>query len=135
MPTFNNGSVAKVLLGAVDQSASFQEVSFEREIDTAETSALGTTAKTYVPGLSDGTLELKGMFDRTDSTGIDALINDWITAGSVAFDYRPAGTASGYPKYTGTAIVTEYTIETTVDDMAAIELELQITGAVTRASQ
>lgn len=131
MPTFNHGSVAILLLNAVDYSEYLSEAGLEREIDSAETSALGTTAKTYVPGLTDGSFSLSGMYEPTLDTALDGFHGD----ASIPFEYRPAGTGSGKPKYTGNCILTSYSISTSVDDMASIEAEFQVTGAITRAAQ
>lgn len=128
---FNHGSVATMSLDGTDVSEYLSEAGLEREIDSAETSALGTTAKTYVPGLTDASFSLSGMFDPT----IDAALDGWHGVASVPFIYHPAGDGNGLVEYTGNAILTSYGISTSVDDMASIEAEFQVTGPVTRGVQ
>jgi hypothetical protein len=131
MPTFNHGSVAKLLLATVDYSNVLSEAGLSQDIDTAETSALGTTAKTYVPGLTDGSFKLSGMLDTT----ADAALAGFKGNAAVAFDYRPQGTGTGLIKYTGNCIMTSYNISASVGDMASIDADFQVTGAITRAIQ
>lgn len=142
MPSFSHGSVAKLYLkagsaptatsGSADDVSSYlSEAGLEREVDSAETSALGTTDKTYVPGLKDATFSLSGMYDPTADEKIDGFMGH----SAVYFEYHPTGTLSTRPKYTGVCILTSYSTETSVDDMASIEAEFQVTGAVTRGTQ
>lgn len=141
---FSHGSVAKLYLnptaaatptpaGADDVSQFLSEAGLEREIDSAETSALGTTAKTYVPGLTDASFSLSGMYD----PDIDEILDAMHGNAAVYFEYHPQGTdtVNGKVKYTGTAILTSYSVSTSVDDMASIEAEFQVTGPVTRGVQ
>lgn len=126
--SFNHGSVAKIRLNSVDYSAYLNEGSITFDEDTAETSALGTTAKTYVVGLTDGKFSLQGMFDPT----VDAALYGFKGNNAVPFDYRPAGDSTGNVKYTGNCIMTSYEVSASVSNMAAIKANFQITGAVTR---
>lgn len=129
---FSHGSVATMSLGGTDVSQYLSEAGLSEEVDTAETSALGTTKKTYVPGLEDASFSLSGMYDPT----VDALLNGFKGNASVSFVYRPAGAGSGtLPEYTGNCIMSSYSISASVDDMASIEAEFQVTGGVTRAIQ
>jgi hypothetical protein len=70
MPTFRHGksTVFKVDNAAgslTDISNTLTDVSFPQSVDTAETSAFGSSAKSYVVGLSDGTLSVSGNYDAT----------------------------------------------------------------------
>jgi hypothetical protein len=132
---FSHGSVAVFKVqdaGGVlrDISAFITGDGLERSIDTAETSTHGVSAKTYIPGLQDVTVPLEGNFDPTVDgylDGIRGLVRTW--------EYYPAGEPVGAakPKYSGSAILTNYKIEAPVDDVTTWSAELQVTGAVTRA--
>ena len=74
MPTFAHGKNVNVFLDEFDFSTYFNDVSASTSIDTAETSAFGTSAKTYVVGHRDGTVSLGGMFEGTASTGTDEFL-------------------------------------------------------------
>ena len=71
MPTFRHGKNTRVFIDAYDFSAYFNDASASTSIDTAETSAFGTSAKTYITGHTDGTISLSGMFEGTTLTGTD----------------------------------------------------------------
>lgn len=115
----------------VDLSAYFNDVSFSQDIDTAETSAFGTQAKTYVIGLQGATISLSGMHDPTaDAQIVAALGNET----ALDFDYSPEGNNSGDVLYSGSCFITSYEVSSPVGDMVATSLELQITGAVTRST-
>lgn len=131
---FNHGSVATLSLDGTDVSEYLHEVSLSRDIDTAETSALGTVAKTYVPGLTDATFTVSGMFDPTFVTLVDGFVASQVTS-PIAFEFHPAGDGSGKPKYTGNCLMTSMEVGDSVDDMASLDLEFQITGAVTLGTQ
>jgi hypothetical protein len=71
MPTFRHGKNTRVYIDAYDFSTYFNDASASTSVDTAETSAFGTDAKTYITGHTDGTISLAGMFEGTASTGTD----------------------------------------------------------------
>jgi predicted secreted protein len=141
MPTFRHGknTVFKIDNAAgtlVDISTSCDNVSFPRTIDTGDTSAFGTSAKTYVVGLSDSKISVSGKFDATTDAQIAAVIAaiDAGTLASATFEYGPEGSTTGRVKYTGECLVTSYEISASVSDMVPFSLELQVTGAVTRTT-
>lgn len=115
-----------------DLSSYLKSAGLARSADTAETSALGTTSKTYIPGLLDATISIEGQFDPTVDGYLSGLLG---FATPVDFEYYPAGTPVGAtkPKFTGTVILTSYEVTSGVDDVAMISGEFQVSGAVTRA--
>ncbi len=134
---FTHGS--KAIFKLTDAAATLRDIStyvtstgLSRLADMAEVSTLGTTAKQYVPGLTDATVPLEGPFDPT----VDGYLNGLLGfATAVAFEYYPAGEPVGAtkPKYTGNVYLTTYDLETGMDDAAQWTGELQLTGPVTRA--
>lgn len=135
---FSHGSLATLDIDPLggtawtDVSEYLNEASQEETVDTAETTTLGKTRKTYIPGLEDGTFSLSGLFDPV----ADALLYSLKRANpNPTFRYRPAGAGTGLPEYVGECILTSYSISTTVDEAATIEAELQTTDTVTRSSQ
>lgn len=111
-------------------SVYLEDINQDTKTDKAETSTLGNTAKTYIPGLEDGTFKCKGFFDPT----IDALWNS-VRRLIVTFRYRPAGAGAGKPEYTGTAFLTNYQIDASVKDVVQGKVEFQITGPFSRGVQ
>ena len=134
---FTHGSKAIFKLtdaGAVlrDISVYLTSTGLSRMADVAEVSTLGTTAKQYVVGLTDGTIPLEGPFDPTVDGYMSGLLG-FETA--VAYEFYPAGTPVGptKPKYSGVCYLGSYDIETGVDDAGTWSGELQLNGTVTRA--
>lgn len=136
MPTFRHGksTVFKVDNSGgtlTDISNSLTDVSFPQSVDTAETSAFGSSAKTYVVGLTDASISVSGMFDAT----VDAHLNGILAqAATVSFEYGPEGSTSGFVKYTGEAILTSYEKSGAIGDMVSFSAEFQVSGAVTRGT-
>jgi hypothetical protein len=128
--SFTHGSVAKITIDSVDFSQYLSEVSYADSMDSAETTALGNTAKTYVPGLDDGTFKIKGMFDPTADAALQGMKRR-----IVAFVYHPQGDGTGLVSFAGNCILTSYTVDTPVDDMASGDTEFQLTGPIVRTIQ
>lgn len=134
---FSHGSRAALFLadsGGVsrDISAYLNSTGITQTVDTAEVTTLGDTAKDYIPGLKDGTFPLEGKFDPTLDGYLSGIVGVNVTPR--AFIYYPAGTATGQPTYSGSAILTSYDIGTSVDDAATVSGELQVTGGATRGT-
>lgn len=129
---YTHGKNTAVLYGAANLSAYFNEATASRTVETAETTAFGNSAKTYIVGLQDGTLSLSGMFDgntaavdETLSTTIGADANDVI---SVA----PEGLSAGKVAFSAAVKQTSYEISSPVGDVVSASLEVQADGGVDR---
>jgi len=116
-----------------DLSAYLTEDSLERTADTAETTPFGKTSKTYIPGLKDATISLGGNYDATAVSGISVVL-EGILAVERNFELYPAGNVTGERKYTGAAILTQFSVSSPVDGKVAISGEFQVTGDVTAAA-
>lgn len=114
-----------------DISAYIRSASLPRSIDTAETTVLGLTAKTYIPGLHDATISIEGIWDPTVDGYLDGIAG---FATARTWEYHPQGTASGTIKYSGSCIETSYETSDPVDDVGTFTAEFQVTGVVTRAT-
>ena len=113
-----------------DISAFVNNVDFPETTETAETTAFGASAKSYIVGLTDSTISVSGMWDST----LDGYIAGGAEPASRSFVFGPAGSTAGNVKYTGEAIVTSYSISNPVGDVVTFSLDLQVTGAVTRTT-
>ena len=136
MPTFRHGksTVFKVDNNAgslTDISNTLTDVSFPQSVDTAETSAFGSSAKSYVVGLTDATLSVSGNFDATVDSHLAAIVGK---ADSVSFEYGPEGSTATFVKYTGEAFLTSYEKSGAIGDVVTYSAEFQITGAITRGA-
>jgi len=134
MPTFAHGKSTDFALDDTGGSSrnisdTLTDVSFPQTIDTAETTAFGSSNKSYIVGLKDTTISVSGIWDAT----VDGYISGTEPA-SRSFIYGPAGSTSGNVKYTGEAIMTNYSVSNPVGDVVTFSMDLQVTGAVTRTT-
>lgn len=113
-----------------DISAFINNVDFPETTETAETTAFGSTAKSYIVGLTDSTISVSGMWDST----LDGYIAGGAEPASRSFVFGPAGSTASNIKYTGECIVTSYSISNPVGDVVTFSLDLQVTGVVTRTT-
>jgi len=135
MPTFVHGKSTNFTLddtaGSVrDISNTVTSVDFPETLDTAETTAFGSSAKSYIVGLTDATISVSGIWDAT----VDGYIAGGAEPASRSFVFGPAGSTAGNVKYTGEAIVTSYSISNPVGDVVTYSLDLQVTGSITRTT-
>ena len=136
MPTFRHGKATVFKLdnssaSLTDISNTLTDVSFPAKVDTAEVTAFGASAKSYIVGLTDGTISISGTFDAT----VDALFGGVLgLATALNWNYGPEGSTTGYVKYTGLGYVTSYQKSGSVGDVVKYSAEIQITGAVTRTT-
>jgi hypothetical protein len=114
-----------------DISTYVNNVDFPETADVAETSTLGSSNKSYIVGLKDATLGVTGLWDATVDAIFGAVVGQTAT---LTFEYSPEGTASGKVKYTGECIVTNYGQTSPVGDVVAYSADMQVSGAVTRAT-
>lgn len=135
--TMGKDSVFKIANAAgttTDISAYVDSVDLPRSVDTAETSTFGSTAKTYIPGLADAKLTLKGKFDGSASAGDSVLAGIYGVSASKAFEFHPQGTTAGTVKYTGSVILTDYSVSSQVGSVVEFTASFQVTGAITRGT-
>ena len=136
MPTFRHGksTVFKVDNAGgslTDISNTLTDVSFPQTIETAETTSFGSSAKTYIVGLSDSSLSVSGNFDATVDAHLAGVLGQ---AATLSFEYGPEGSTAGQVKYTGEALMTSYEKSGAVGDVVTYSAEFQVTGAVTRGT-
>lgn len=137
MPTFRHGKSAVFKIGSAGAPATataisdaITDISFPRSIETGETTAFGSSAKSYIVGLTDATISISGSFDAT----YDAQLSGLVAIDGVAFEYGPTGSTTGMIKYTGNCVLTSYETNSAVGDVVQFSAEFQVSGAVTRAA-
>jgi len=114
-----------------DISSYVNNVDFPQTADVAETTTLGASNKSYIVGLKDATISLSGLWDATADAIFGAVVGQSAT---LSFEYSPEGTGAGAVNYTGEAIMTSYAKSSPVGDVVGYSADLQVTGAVTRAT-
>lgn len=126
MPTFRHGKNVKIFVDEFDFSAYFNDMSASSTVDTAETSAFGTDAKTYIPGHKDGTISLSGMFEGTASTGTDDYFNTVLgSATKQQVIVAPEGHGNGYRAIALQADNTSYEKSSPIGDVVQASVEFQ----------
>jgi hypothetical protein len=134
MPTFRHGRNTTFWIQAsggtlTNISDTLRDVSMPISLDTPETTAFGSTVKTYVVGIKDARFSISGMFDAT----VDALLQGIFGLETArTWEYGPEGSTTGRIKYSGSAYLTSYQVQGSVSDMVAASCEFQVTGPVTR---
>jgi hypothetical protein len=136
MPTFTHG---KATVFKVDNSGGsltdisdvLTDVSFPQTIETAETTSFGSSAKSYIVGLSDATISISGNFDTTVDAHLSGVLGQ---AATLSFEYGPEGSTTDDAKYTGECLMTSYEKSGAVGDVVTFSAEFQVTGAVTRGT-
>lgn len=134
---FSHGTKARVWIDGFPASCYINEFSVDGEVDTAETTTLCDTRKTYIPGLEDATVSSSGFYDTntlSPEDTLEALL--WglrRTVTSMTY-FVQGGEFVGDPAYYLNGILTSYNIGTTVEDAATVEMEFQTTGGLLRGS-
>lgn len=100
-------------------------VSFPLNVDTAETSAFGSSSKSYVVGLKDCQFTVEFGWDST----LDGYLFALLGAAAGTFNYKPDGTVV----YSGEAYLTAYNPASAVNDAVKGSATFQVTGNVSRA--
>lgn len=128
---FQHGKSSIVLFNQFNLSAYFNEYSMSSRADTAETTTFGKNSKTYIPGLTDGTLSLRGLFDGAAdaideelSGALGATSDPAVTVaieGSLAIGKRTASMRG--PE-------TSYEVSAPVSDVVSASAEFQATGGI-----
>ena len=131
MPTFAHGKNVNVFLNEFDFSTYFNDVSASTTVDTAETSAFGTSAKTYVVGHRDGTISLSGMFEGTASVGTDEFFATALgSATKNKIIVAPQGNSVAAGAIMLVADDTSYEVSSAIADIVQASAEFQSTDAV-----
>ena len=119
-----------------DISAYCRDVTFSSDLDTAEVSTFGDSAKEYLVGMYGATFSVSGVFDNTATTGPDAVLGGLISAhpASVTFKFGPEGSTACKIQYTGEAIMTSYEVSSSIGDANSFSANFTVTGAITRTT-
>ena len=101
--------------------------------DGLDSTTLGATGHTYHPSLQNGRFTIELVWDDTATTGPDAVLGPLRThTAAVTFKYGPKGSTGGFPRYTGSVLVTDYTITSRIGSLVLARAEFVVSGAVTR---
>ena len=116
--------------GSVTPVASIISFSVSQSGDTIETSAMGSTSRTYLPGLTNFTGSMSVYF-RDDDAAQSALFSA-PGAAAATVELFPSGRTTGV-KLSGEIIVTSHEITAANDGAVTAEISFQGSGALTKA--
>lgn len=127
---FIHGKNTAVFVNAHDLSAFFNDASPSVSVETAETTAFGSSDKTYIPGLSDATVSVSGMFDGS-ADAIDEVLSGLLGVedGAVA-TVAYGGATKGNRVSIAKVEATSYDVSAPVGDVVAASAELQADGGL-----
>ena len=125
----HTGSEGTVKVGS-DAIAEIRSFSIEETADTLEDTSMGDTARTYKSSLTNYTGSIDVLWDEEDTTGQGAL-----TIGAeVELNLYPEGDTSGDTYYSGNAIVTGRTVNSSYDGLVEMSISVQGNGALTETT-
>ena len=125
----HTGSEGTVKVGS-NAIAEIRSFSIDQQADTLDDTTMGDTARTFKSSLTTYTGTVDVLWDETDTTGQGAL-----TIGAeVTLNLYPEGDASGDVYYTGSAIVTGRTINSSYDGLVEMSISVQGNGALTQTT-
>lgn len=117
-------------------SSYVDSVDHGQTVETLEVSVLGTTAKAFIPGLTDGdTITISGPYDVTlysQLTGLKAAQ----AAGSstCTYTFGPGGSVASQAKISCETYVSSVGFSVGVGGRAEFSASLQVTGSVTNGT-
>lgn len=108
-------------------STALDDVTFTRDVDTAEVSAFTVLDKQYLVGLRDNSIKVAGNWTSTK----DIFLTSILGATGVTFVYGPESTATGRIKKTGACFLSSFETKTPLTGRAAMSVTLQCSGTIT----
>lgn len=132
---FRHGSKASLSVAGTVIQAYLDSVALNTTQETSDTTTLGSTWRTALPGLLGATIPGSGFYDPTASTGPMAVLWSAMTgAAAVACIYYPGGNTAGQRSYSCNAIITNLQEQGAVADAVKFTFDFLVTGAVTPAT-
>lgn len=126
MPTFVHGKGVAVFIDQYNFSSYFGDLTASNNVETAETTTFGDSAKTYIVGLEDGTVSLSGWFESTTSTGTDQYFASVLgSATKQKVIIAPAGHSNGARAILVQADDTSYEVSSAIADVVKASAEFQ----------
>jgi predicted secreted protein len=124
----HTGSEGTIKIGS-DVVGELRSFSLESTAETIEDTSMGDTNRSYKVGLKTFTGSASVFFDETDTA------QNAVDAGAeITLNVYPEGASSGDTYYSGSAIVTGRTINSSFDGMVEMELSFQGNGALTEST-
>ena len=124
----HTGSEGTIKVGA-NTVGELRSFTLETTAETIEDTSMGDTNRSYKVGLKSFTGSASLFWDEAD-TGQTAIV----VGTEITINVYPEGASSGDTYYTGSAIVTGRTINSSFDGMVEMELSFQGNGALSEST-
>jgi hypothetical protein len=126
---------ASLIVNSVDLSAYVTSITLSQSADSVEDTSMGDTSRTYLGGLTTGTLDVSFNQDFA-AAKTEATIYPLLGTTTTCVVKATSGSVSATnPTYTFSALVTEWTsVEGAVGDIAVANVSWPISGSVTKAT-
>lgn len=122
---FSHGASASVFSNGYDLTAYFNSFEGTGQNEPAETTTFGNTAKTYIPGVSDGNMKAEGLFDATAGASGDKLNQAIANRAVTTVCYWPEGDTLGNRGVGLAGHESAYDIKSDVSDANKVSAEFQ----------
>lgn len=100
--------------------------------DIHDDTTFGQTGHTKRGGLTDGSINISGMWDKTTDVGTYTVLRSLLgTQAPVNWEYGPEGNASGKVKESGLGVLESYAESVPVADLITFTATIQVSGAIT----
>jgi hypothetical protein len=111
-------------------------VTVPQNVDMLDVSVLGTSAKGFIPGLTDGDqIGISGPYDVTVHTHLTAVKAAQAAGSSTAsYMWGPGGSVASQAKINGECWLASYQLSTGVTGRAEWSATLQVSGSVTNGT-
>lgn len=123
----SHGSLAKVSIGGYDASPFIKDISEDCNVEASEITGLGSTSKSYIPGIEETTIKGGGYFDSNsvnNTTSWTAYLYS-LKRTITQLSYMPQGDSLGYPAQIASGILTSATVGTSVSGAATCDFAMQ----------
>jgi hypothetical protein len=128
-------SDASVTINSVDLSSYVTSITLSQTADNIEDTSMGDGARTYIPGLKSGSVDIEFNADFA-SAKTEATVYPLIGTSTTLIVKADSGSTSATnPTYTFSAIVTEWpSVSGSVGELATHSVSWPISGAVVKAT-
>ena len=131
---YATGSDAVIKIGS-DTLTQCSAFSIDKTIDNAETSAIGTTSKTFVNTLDSFTASLELFYDESDTATAAILAAAVGNSAAVSVSFYYEGTAAGVDKYlTGNGLISGISWNGEANGVFTASVSITGTGTLTEAT-
>jgi len=125
---FIHGKNAAIIHGVHPLTAFLNDGSVSQDVETAETTVFGSSAKSYITGLRDATVSASGMFDGA-ALAVDVALSASLGSDSLApVLFAQSGITAGNTAYIMLAKTTSYEVSAPVGDVVTVSYDAQADG-------